>query len=332
MKNIIFKLKRTTLFFVIAILGFLMFQISCQNNMKTQNKDEQGSFSISGAFALYPLTVKWVEEFRKDYPDIQVDVSAGGAGKGMADVLANMVDLGMFSREVTQAEKEKGAWHIAVAKDAVVATINDQNPFKNEILIKGVSQANLKKLYLSEKNMFWSEFNEDIKTEASIHVYTRSDACGAAQVWASFLETDQESLKGIGVYGDPGMTDAVKKDVMGIGYNNVAYAFDVTTRLKYKGIEILPIDFNGNGQIDAEENIYQSLDSLMSAISTGQYPSPPARELYFISKGKPNNPLVILFLKWVLTKGQGFVSQAGYVSLTNEKVSEQYLLLNEEAN
>ena len=119
---------------------FLSIQFSCQGPQKKSGDRPHGTFSISGAFALYPLTVKWVEEFRKDYPDVQVDVSAGGAGKGMADVLANMVDLGMFSREVTPAELEKGAWYIAVAKDAVVPTLNSANPFKEQLLSKGLSR------------------------------------------------------------------------------------------------------------------------------------------------------------------------------------------------
>ncbi|MDP2722149.1 MAG: PstS family phosphate ABC transporter substrate-binding protein [Bacteroidales bacterium] len=312
-----------------AVIGILF---SCQGNQGKTGDHPQGNFSISGAFALYPLTVKWVEEFRKDYPDVQVDVSAGGAGKGMADVLADMVDLGMFSREVTPVESEKGAWYIAVAKDAVVPTINDVNPFKEFLLTNGMSQQQLTMLFSQDKKWLWKDINAGIHDESPIHIYTRSDACGAAQVWASFLGTNQESLRGIGVFGDPGMTDAVKKDVMGIGYNNVAYAFDVNTRQKYEGIDILPVDFDGNGMIDHNENVYQSLDSLMAAISMGRYPSPPVRDLYFISKGKPDNELVNLFLNWVLTKGQQYVSQAGYVGLSNDQIPKQLLKLTDEAN
>ena len=40
--------------------------------------------------------------------------------KGMADALSKMVDLGMYSKEVSPEEQAKGAWWIAVAKDAVL--------------------------------------------------------------------------------------------------------------------------------------------------------------------------------------------------------------------
>jgi len=41
------------------------------------------------------------------------------AGKGMADALSGAVDLGMVSREVNQAEKDKGRG-VSVVKDAVL--------------------------------------------------------------------------------------------------------------------------------------------------------------------------------------------------------------------
>ena len=92
-----------------------------------------GSISFSGAFALYPMVVKWSEEFRKLHPQVRIDISGGGAGKGMTDALAKVVDLGMVSREIYDVEKENGAFGFAVTKDAVVATINRENPLYDEL-------------------------------------------------------------------------------------------------------------------------------------------------------------------------------------------------------
>ncbi|MGZ7046324.1 MAG: substrate-binding domain-containing protein, partial [Candidatus Aminicenantales bacterium] len=75
----------------------------------------RGSLSLSGAWALYPLALKWAEEFQKLYPGARVDVQAGGAGKGIADVLAGSVDIGMVSRDINPAETDKGALAVAVA-------------------------------------------------------------------------------------------------------------------------------------------------------------------------------------------------------------------------
>ncbi|HUM88409.1 MAG TPA: extracellular solute-binding protein, partial [Prolixibacteraceae bacterium] len=156
-----------------------------------------------------------------------------------------------------------------------------------------------------------------------IHLFTRSDACGAAAMWAQFLGKKQEELLGTGVFGDPGAADAVKSDVYALAYNNVNYVYDINTRKKFEKLEVLPIDFNSNNILDPNENIYETLDKINEAIIKGDYPSPPARDLYFVSKGQPQKKEVRAFIEWILTDGQQFVSQAGYVPLSKEKIETE---------
>jgi phosphate transport system substrate-binding protein len=86
---------------------------------------------------------------------------------------------------------------------------------------------------------------------------------------------------------------------------------------------VLPIDINNDGKISPEEDFYKSMDELIDAISKNKYPSPPARELYFVTNGKPGNELVLKFLRWILTDGQKFVNESGYITLTKEKVASE---------
>jgi phosphate transport system substrate-binding protein len=285
-------------------------------------KNLEGTVTLSGAWALYPMTVKWAEEFQKIYPKVKLDISAGGAGKGMADALAGVVDIGMVSRAVYPAEIEKGAWWIAVTKDAVVPTINAKNPFLTDLANKGVKRETFIDLWITEKIKTWGEVLGTTAKEA-VHVYTRSDACGAADTWAGFMGMKQEDLGGIGVYGDPGLTEAVKKDHLGVGYNNIGYAYDGKTKKPLDGIAILPIDVNGNGIIDKEENCYATRDDIVKAIDEGRYPSPPARDLHFVTRGNPTREVVRVFMTWVLADGQKYVPDAGYINLTPVKIKEQ---------
>jgi phosphate transport system substrate-binding protein len=282
-----------------------------------------GQLSISGAFALYPMTVKWAEEFRKIHPEIRIDISAGGAGKGISDALNGMVDLGMVSREIYPEEIKNGAYPIAVTKDAVVAVVSELNPVLNEILSKGLRKDAGNNIWITGKFTTWAQaFNT--KTTTAIHVYTRSDACGAAEMWAKFYGRKQEDLLGVGVFGDPGLAQAVKKDPLGIGFNNIGYAYDASTKQQVKGLKVIPLDLNNNGKIDPDENFYNSMNDLIAAIASGKYPSPPARELYFVVKGNPrNNKVLTEFIKWVLMDGQKFVHEAGYISLPVDKIEEE---------
>jgi phosphate transport system substrate-binding protein len=282
-----------------------------------------GQISISGAFALYPMTIKWAEEFRKINPDVRIDISAGGAGKGIADALSGMVEIGMVSRDIYSEEIKKGAFPIAVTKDAVVAVISEKNPALNEILSKGLKKDAGNNIWITGKYTTWSQAFS-IKSTSPIHIYTRSDACGAAEMWAKYFGKKQEDLLGVGVFGDPGLAQAVKKDPLGIGFNNIGYVYDAKTKEQVKGLRVVPIDLNNNGKIDADENFYNSMNDLIAAIASGKYPSPPARELYFVCKGNPgSNKVLKEFIRWVLTDGQKFVHEAGYIALPNERLKTE---------
>ena len=282
----------------------------------------RGKITISGAFALYPMTVRWAEEFKKLHPRVTMNISAGGAGKGMADVLSHMVDLAMYSKEVSPEEKAKGAWYVAVAKDAVLPTVNDANPVLKDLQQKGMTRQEFADVFLEGKITTWGRAAK-CRSNEEIQVFTRSDACGAAEMWAKYLAKGkkQEDLLGLGVNGDPGVADAVRKNAGGIGYNNLNFVYDMESRRPYAGLAVVTIDLNANGTIDPDERFYGTLDSVVQAIQTGKYPSPPARDLYLVTSGKPANRNVIAFLRWILTEGQKFIPEAGYVTLTPEKIN-----------
>jgi phosphate transport system substrate-binding protein len=311
--------KTFTILTMLLLLGLLASQ-SLPAQKATAVK-LQGTITISGAWALYPMVVKWSEEFRKIYPEVRIDISAGGAGKGIADALADMVDIGMVSREINPAEVQKGAWFVPVTKDAVVPVINKGNPLFNEIMKKGVKKSDFPRIWLTEEVPTWNELLGG-KGNVQVHVYTRSDSCGAAETWALFMDKKQEDLLGIGVFGDPGLNEAVRKDELGIGFNNINYAYDATTLKPMNGTAILPIDLNANGKIDADESFYGDRNAITKAIAEDKYPSPPARDLYFVCNGQPKKQLVAEFMKWILKNGQKFVPEAGYIALSADKITK----------
>lgn len=287
-------------------------------------RDKNRSISISGAFALYPLVIKWAEEYNKLHPDVKFDISGGGAGKGMADALSGVVDLGMFSREISQEEINNGAWWIGLAIDAVVPTVNSDNPYIDIIKERGMTAEKFRGIFIENRYSTWEEAL-GLSGNTKLIVYTRSDACGAAEIWGKFMGGSQEDIRGVGVFGDPALADAVIKDKYGVGFNNTIFAYNINTGLKREGIEIIPIDINSNGKIDPNENFYNTFAEILNAIAEGVFPYPPARELYFVSNGKPQKKVVKDFIKWCLTEGQQFVGAAGYVPLKQEAI-DNYLI------
>jgi len=228
----------------------------------------------------------------------------------------------MISRNIYPEETQKGAFYVSVTKDAVVATINKDNPVLRDILSKGITKQTFYNIYIAGNATKWSQVTGKPEATDEIHVYTRSDSCGAAETWANYLGKRQEDLKGVGVYADPGVVEAVKKDRLGIGYNNIGYAYDQKTMQQADGITVVPIDINANGRIDSEEDFYINKANIVKAIAQGIYPHPPARELYLVAKGQFTGKAKE-FVKWILTDGQKYVDEIGYVQLPQEVIQAQ---------
>jgi phosphate transport system substrate-binding protein len=320
--------KKIILISMGALLVLSMILSACGKAPEVQEgTDLEGTITISGAFALYPMMQRWAEEFQKIHPGVEFDISAGGAGKGMTDTLAGAVDIGMISRSITPEEEAKGAFWVAVTKDAVFPVVNAKNPVLQDLLDQGVTRDIFEQIYITGEITNWGQVVGKPEVTEAINVYTRSDAAGAPDIWAKYLGKKQEDLKGLGVFGDPGLLDAVIKDPRGIGFNNLNYAFDNASGLPVAGAVVVPIDVNENGKADPEE-VLDTKAKADEAVKNGTYPSPPARLENLATKGKPG-PLAMEFIKWILTDGQQYVGEAGYVQLTPEQLQESLNKLNQ---
>lgn len=312
---------------LLLCLYVIIILTGCTGHGDQKKQDTEGTLSISGAFALYPIMVKWSEEYRKTHPDIHLDISAGGAGKGITDALSDMTDIGMVSRDLNSDELKKGAYGITVVKDAVVATVSSSNPDLKTLLEHGLKKELAQKIWLSQDNKSWGNVL-GLDDNYPVHVYTRSDAAGAAECWARYLGKKQEDLLGTGVFGDPGLATAIIKDPLSIGYNNIAYVYDSHTRRPNTGIVVVPLDLNNNGHIEPEENFYGNIDELIKAVITGKYPSPPVRNLLLVTNGKPSKKILTDFIRWILTDGQKFVEVSGYIGLPKDTLISELKKLN----
>ncbi|MBT9143307.1 MAG: Phosphate-binding protein PstS 1 [Dehalococcoidia bacterium] len=286
----------------------------------SQEKELKGTVTLSGAWAIYPTAVAWAEAFRKKHPGVRIDVSAGGAGKGAADAIAGLVDIGMVSRDPDPAEIKKGIVPIYILHDAVYPTISDKNPVLQDLLKKGVKRQTWIDIYISGIITTWDEV-VGRKVGRPIHVYTRSDSCGAAATWAAYLGKKQEDLRGVGIFGDPGLLEASRRDPIGIGYSNFSFVFTREGTV-VKGVKLVPIDSNENGLADPDE-IYNDRETAIKAIRAGRYPV--TRKNYFFVKGKPKG-LVKEFIKFALSDEGTKIVDEIQASLSLSKTEREEVL------
>lgn len=312
---------------IVCIIGFV-------SNCGCLGKNEN-TIKIEGAYALTPMMEKWKLEYRKINPSINIDINSNGAGQGMADAILGIADIGMVSREIDKSEIDQGIFWVSVAKDAVVATINSDNPVIQEILKKGVTKQKFKDIFITRSIVTWGQLvdNENFSSN-KIVVYSRSDACGAAETWAKYLgnykQNDLIQVADSAVNGDNTLAAIIQGEKYGIGFNNIGYVYTKKlangTIIPADGIIPVPIDLNNNNIIDENENFYSNRLLIITAINDYRYPSPPARALHLVTLHNFTG-IVKDFVNWILTDGQQYVLNAGYVPLPQETISNQLIYL-----
>jgi phosphate transport system substrate-binding protein len=279
-------------------------------------KSITGSFSISGAYALYPLAQKWAAEFMKLHPAVKIEVTANGTGQGIKDLLEKKTTLVMISRSLTDEELDTGLFTVPVVRDGVAPIINQENPYINKILQQGISPDKLIRLFTVDKPMTWGEVLDTLSKERAL-TFTRADESGAAAVWANFLFKEEKDLTGQKVSGDLEMIKSIRANPLSIGYCNFSFAFDENTGERIEGIQVVPIDLDFDRKIDKTEIPFINISRVHRGIWLGFYPKNLSRELTFGTLGKPTDPVVVEFLKYVLSDGQVTVRNSNFCELNN---------------
>lgn len=312
-------MNRIILILITSILLNLVFS-GCENkNVKKvksgHNKRDTlaGAIRITGAFALYPLISEWGYEFHKLHPKVRVHIMPSSSNKGLISVLNGQADLGMYSKEIHDSLKEKNIWIMPVARDAVLPVINAANPYIDVIRERGISLQEFNEIFISGKIRDWSFITAGPKKE-KMTVFTRSDLSGGSEMWAEYLGSTYENLQGTGVYGDPGMVDAILHHPGGIGYCNMKFIFLEPNHF-FSGIEVVPVDLNGNGKVDRDEDFYRNTTAIADAYRDSILPSPPVKDLYILAKEKPQKEVVRLFIEWINENGLKAIREMGYIEI-----------------
>ncbi len=322
------KTTQTTLVTIATVLILLFVGILSMSGCTNQ---QNTTIKVEGAFALTPMMEKWTAEYKIIHPEINIDINSNGAGAGMADALNGIADIGMVSREINNTEIQQGAFWVSVVKDAVVATINANNPVIDTILAKGVTKQQFKDIFITRNITTWGQLIGNESITDKIVVYTRSDSCGAAETWAKYLGNyKQNDLTNApadsAINGDNALAAKIQSDRFSIGYNNIGYVYTKkladNSFVPADGILPVPINLNGNGTLDDNEKVYTNRSMIVTAINDGVYPSPPARALHLVTSHNFTG-VTYDFVHWILTDGQQYVLESGYVPLPEATIALQ---------
>jgi phosphate transport system substrate-binding protein len=275
-----------------------------------------GNLSSVGSDTLANLMTLWAEEFKRAYPNVNIQIQAAGSSTAPPALTEGTSNVGPMSRkmkakELESFEKKFGykPTAIPVAIDALAVFVNKDNP------IKGLSIAQVDGIFSSTQKCKeasniskWSDAGVSGKLgNMDIQLYGRNSVSGTygyfkkkALCKGDYKATVNEQP------GSASVVQSVSTSINAIGYSGIGY--------KTTGVRALPLSKKGTNYVDATPD---------NAIN-GTYPL--ARFLYVYVNKAPNKPLSPLereFIKMVLSKeGQEVVVKDVYIPLPKNVVDK----------
>jgi phosphate transport system substrate-binding protein len=268
-----------------------------------------GNFSSVGSDTLNNLMTLWAEEFKRNYPNVNIQIQGAGSSTAPPALTEGTANFGPMSRlmkdEEIQAFERKHGYKptaIGVAIDALAVFVNKDNP------IKGLTIAQVDSIFSStrkcggRKAERWGDAGLTGEwTSRPMQIYGRNSVSGTYGYFKenALCKGDFKST----VNEQPGSASVVQSVATGlnaIGYSGIGY--------KTSGVRTVPLARKDGGEfVDAnEENALK-----------GTYPL--ARVLYVYVNKAPNKPLAPMeleFVRMVMSKqGQEVVVKDGYIPL-----------------
>ena len=308
-------MKRISIF----LIGLLLINYTCFGSgiLTESSLFPTDSIRLLSSPDLYNLTVKWADEYNKDFPQKGIKAISTSGDKLNDELKKN--DIGIVSGE-SFAGNNESLWKMTVARDVIVPVINARNPLMEEILQNGISPEKLSVFFSNPALRNWSSLLKS-KTESPAEVYFTGDESLINRV-AEFLNIEKKLITGIRVNTEEDLLSAIRKNPSSLGFCRLVSVPGFNKQLPDENISILPIDRNGNGKIDYHENIYNDLNDFERGVWIGKYPRILISNIYSVMAVQPENENVTAFLKWVLNEGQQYLYSSGHSALlANERQS-----------
>lgn len=271
-----------------------------------------GNINSVGSDTLANLMTLWTEEFKKQYPNINIQVQAAGSSTAPPALIEGTSNMGPMSRkmkdsEIAAFERKYGykPTAVGVAIDALNVYVHKDNP----VAEKGLTIPQVDAIFSATRSC---GYREDITrwgqvgleggwADRPIELYGRNSVSGTygyfkknALCGGDYKDSVNEQP------GSASVVQGVSKSLGGIGYSGIGY--------KTSGVAAVSLARQEGGEV---------VEPTPENAAAGRFPL--ARFLYIYVNKAPNrdlDPLVREFIKMVMSReGQMVVVKDGYVPL-----------------
>lgn len=249
-----------------------------------------GYVKIKGSETVLPISLELAERFTNDKDLVDVSVTAGGSGVGIAALLNGNTDIAMSSRDMKFEEKVKFAEQkleyeeVTIGLDALALIVHRENP------LDSITLQQAKDIYQG-KITNWKQLGGP---DGEIVAFNRESSSGTYEFFKKKVlnKEDFAQLQTVGANGE--LTEKVSDNPLTIGYVGIAY-------VNPKSVKTLKV-YNEEKKASIAPTISNSLNKT--------YPLVRPLFFYYLKRDEAKVKQVIDYIK--SQKGQLMVKSVGY--------------------
>ncbi|MGA2093404.1 MAG: phosphate ABC transporter substrate-binding protein [Sedimentisphaerales bacterium] len=284
------RTKRRDFVFITTVCVFIV--LLATSVRAAENK----MITIKGSDTMVHLVTNWAEAFMKQKPDVEVAVTGGGSGTGIAALINGTTEICASSRDMKDKEKqqarEKGVEvkEVVVARDGIAVVVNPKNP------IKEIDMQQLAQIFTGATTR-WNQLNGG---DEEILVFSRESSSGTYVFFQEHvLKNKDYTPKAKLMPATSAIIEAVSADKGAIGYVGLGYALAAGNKVKILAVKA---DANSPAIIPSDQTVID-----------GSYPVARPLYLYVSNKASQNAAAFVDFC--LSDAGQTIVRESGYVSV-----------------
>ncbi len=280
-----------------------------------------GNLSSVGSDTLANLMTLWAEDFKKLYPNVNVQIQAAGSSTAPPALTEGTANLGPMSRQMKSEEiaafEGKYGYKptaIPVAVDALAIFVHKDNPIKGMTIPEVDAVFSATRLCGHDRDVTtWGDLGATGELASqNIQLFGRNSVSGTYGYFKEFALCKGDFKNTVNEQpGSASVVQGITKSLNGIGYSGEGY--------RTSGVRMLPLAKKEGGT---------PIEPTKENALSGKYPL--SRFLYIYVNKQPNQalgPLEAEFMKMVLSKvGQATVVKDGYIPLP-AKVANKYMKL-----
>jgi phosphate transport system substrate-binding protein len=271
-------------------------------------RDAAGARTViqnKGSDTMVNVAQVWAEEYRKAAPDVEVEVSGGGSGVGIAALIKGTVDMANASRNIKASEAEqvekntgKRPLDFVVGYDALAVFVHRDNPMTE------ISFDQLAAMYREDATVLrWPDMGVTIPgaRDDRIVLVSRQSSSGTYEFFRQMALDNQDFRLGSrDLNGSKEVVELIGSTPTAIGYSGMGYATPAVKMLRVSPGDGAP-----------------SVAPSVASVQDRTYPL--ARSLHVYTLGEPEPP-VRRYLDWILSEaGQRVVEESGYVPVAEDQ-------------